>query len=686
MISEALVIGALDAAIYRDLSGLKAIRLEEGKVVDCSRDLSLLLSSGAEKRYLQPVPVSLEQLIEQLQFWSERHYLLKLLIRGMDSVCRDKTRVSCMQIAERLSQQSQLAEFAQARLLGCALPESADLAHALVLSTPYPAVHALYQQLAQVKSLIPTVVRQLQNLLYFDFAGDHDASLLLRLAVDNGLIKTAVMAVYQQDKHQLDLLVMNYSTDNDLKKLIPRLPHLLNAWRNQLNDSFPFKSAKTLQNFKEPEFQKPREETTDSIELVAEILTSWQKRTERKKTRIKQTKLNQLTQKLRIEGIEPIHKKQALDAVKRQKEFIFKLIRQGRISQLEQEVVDLVRHQKQANAKLSDVCKTLSDVGSRLIESSYGELAIKIYSYAQQANSKDVVAYNGYAETLRSLGRHEEALQAYQDTKQQFPNNVVPCAGYAETLRSLGQHKKALQAYQDTKQQFPNDVVACSGYAQQANSKDVVAYNGYAETLRSLERHEDALQAYQDTIKQFPTNRVAKNAFACLLIELEDYTQARELLNSETPQSLDGWRDYHVLAMSYLHEGNMQQAEEMLRYGVAHAPFISQQYFKNALGFLYIKQNQAAKALEHLQLSDNSIILFPQQALLYSHALAETDDKARAQAVLAQVPQKTAEIIDFCAVLKQRYLTAELINAVVKEDLDRKIYRYELNSLLRIAA
>ncbi len=183
MITEALVIGALDAAVYRDQNGLQAFRLEEGKVIDCRRDLSLLLSSGAEKRYLQPVPSSKEQLIEQVQLWGQRHYLLKLVIRGMDSVCRDKTRHSCLQIAERLLQQNDLAEFVSARVLGCPLPESADLAHALVLSESYPAVHSLYQQLEQLKDIIPVVLQDMKTLIYGDFAGDYDASLLLRLAV-----------------------------------------------------------------------------------------------------------------------------------------------------------------------------------------------------------------------------------------------------------------------------------------------------------------------------------------------------------------------------------------------------------------------------------------------------------------------------------------------------------------------
>ena len=133
LISQALVIGSVEAAVYWADEGLRALRQDaSGGFVDCSRQASLLLDCPAEKRLL--VDVSRERLEALISFWSRRQRLLNWLITGMDGTLKDETRRLSLELAEN-AWTEEIAAFARARLLGCPLPSDADPAGAIRLAS-----------------------------------------------------------------------------------------------------------------------------------------------------------------------------------------------------------------------------------------------------------------------------------------------------------------------------------------------------------------------------------------------------------------------------------------------------------------------------------------------------------------------------------------------------------------------
>jgi tetratricopeptide (TPR) repeat protein len=144
-------------------------------------------------------------------------------------------------------------------------------------------------------------------------------------------------------------------------------------------------------------------------------------------------------------------------------------------------------------------------VASSAFPTSDFDVALEAYETTIKLFPHNLVAQVGRAETLRSMGRLEEALIAYETTIEVFPRDVVAHTGRAEMLRSMGRFEEALKAYESTINLFPDNVVA---------------QVGRAETLRSLGQIDEALRAYNDTIERFPTSEVVRNGRAETLREL----------------------------------------------------------------------------------------------------------------------------------------------------------------------
>ncbi len=215
-------------------------------------------------------------------------------------------------------------------------------------------------------------------------------------------------------------------------------------------------------------------------------------------------------------------------------------------------------HALKQNGRLQDALaqylKACSISASPVARTGYAETlrsmgrfdeALIAYEETKRKHPTNAVAKNGYAETLRSMGRFEEALIAYEEAKHQHPNDVITESGYAETLRSMGRFDEALIAYQETKQQHPNDVITESGYAETLRSmgrfdealiayeetkrqhpSDITPKNGYAETLRSMGRFDEAIIAYEEIKRQHRSDIYAKNGYAETLRSMGRFDEA----------------------------------------------------------------------------------------------------------------------------------------------------------------
>jgi tetratricopeptide (TPR) repeat protein len=259
--------------------------------------------------------------------------------------------------------------------------------------------------------------------------------------------------------------------------------------------------------------------------------------------------------------------------------------------------------------------ETLRDLG-RLEE------ALSAYDGAVERFPNDVVARNGRAETLRELGRLEDALSAYDGAVERFPDNAVARNGRAETLRDLGRLDDALSAYDAAIERFPNDAVARNGRAETLRElgrlddalsaydaaverfpDNAVARTGRAETLRELGRLDDALAAYDGAIERFPNNAYAQRGKAAILVQLSRFAEARGMLPTAPPKTSGDWIAAHIVAMSYLREGDVAAAVSRLRHGLENCPFnASRPYFATALAVAELRLGQAKEAANILRI------------------------------------------------------------------------------------
>ena len=250
LISQALVIGSVEAAVYWTDEGLRALRREpSGGFVDCSRQASLLLDCPAEKRLV--VDVSREQLEDSITLWSRCQRLLNWLITGMDGTISDESRRLSLELAEtawieemldsvraRLLGPSDIVAFARARLLGCPLPSDADTAGAIRLANGLPHCLGMFHDLMAAAEYIEPVSRKLKELVYFDYAGDVPPDETYRALLDQGIVAAAVTLLAQGYDPGLDKLVMQFSNNHELLAVCPRLPELLSAFVGWMRNKY----------------------------------------------------------------------------------------------------------------------------------------------------------------------------------------------------------------------------------------------------------------------------------------------------------------------------------------------------------------------------------------------------------------------------------------------------------------
>ncbi|MFM8582608.1 MAG: tetratricopeptide repeat protein, partial [Planctomycetaceae bacterium] len=159
----------------------------------------------------------------------------------------------------------------------------------------------------------------------------------------------------------------------------------------------------------------------------------------------------------------------AKSRVDRQKESILRCLKKQDWSRVEREVSELVAAQLEAGGP-EYACKSLCDLAQRAQENGHFRLHREWSQQAVELCPEDAWAWSQLGHAQRMAGNWEEALAAYSNASA-FGNHGIGATGRAETLKSLGRYEEALSSYDAVIREFP-----C----------DVVARNGRAETLKSL--------------------------------------------------------------------------------------------------------------------------------------------------------------------------------------------------------
>jgi tetratricopeptide (TPR) repeat protein len=101
-------------------------------------------------------------------------------------------------------------------------------------------------------------------------------------------------------------------------------------------------------------------------------------------------------------------------------------------------------------------------------------------------------ALAGSAETLRDMGRYDQALDEYNKLVKDYPTEEALWCGLASVYLDMGQFDKAIQ-----------------NFGKALRNKDVVARNGRATAYKHAGQFEQALRIYDQVIREYPNDEFA---------------------------------------------------------------------------------------------------------------------------------------------------------------------------------
>lgn len=209
MITEAMVMGAIGTAVFREGDAVLTVRLGPGGrgLVPCDRDFGFISDLGVERRFLPTPPRDLGELEEQLRTWSDRHHALDAAVRGMSPALSEQTRRDCLAYAETLLGNRDVFAFVRARLLGSPLDERANLGGALEIAGELGALRVLdlYRSLETAAGAIPEARTALDHVLFEDLEDERleDFDYVRRAIIDKGLVADAAEALSAGDLNGL---------------------------------------------------------------------------------------------------------------------------------------------------------------------------------------------------------------------------------------------------------------------------------------------------------------------------------------------------------------------------------------------------------------------------------------------------------------------------------------------------
>ncbi len=126
-----------------------------------------------------------------------------------------------------------------------------------------------------------------------------------------------------------------------------------------------------------------------------------------------------------------------LPGIQRQVAWIGDRLKGGETARAEKAVVDLIDRQRERSRR-EDIVKTLTAVADLGRAVRLFDWTWRLLTAVDQLGVADATALNVRAETLRDLGRYEEALTTFQETMRRFPRNEVAPNAYAHLLAELG--------------------------------------------------------------------------------------------------------------------------------------------------------------------------------------------------------------------------------------------------------
>ena len=148
-----------------------------------------------------------------------------------------------------------------------------------------------------------------------------------------------------------------------------------------------------------------------------------------------------------------------------------------------------------------------------------------------------------------------------------------------------------------------------------------------AQVLQSMNDNNEALNVLRKGVREFENDKPLRHAYARLLIQTEEYEEAKEQFQFIMEQDTQDWETLYSVALLDLEMQNFDSAAQAFvrLIGVDHRSDDSQYY----LGYIYEKQEDYERAIENYRLvriGTNNFLAAQQQATRFSIQLGKIDE------------------------------------------------------------
>ncbi len=255
------------------------------------------------------------------------------------------------------------------------------------------------------------------------------------------------------------------------------------------------------------------------------------------------------------------------------------------------------------------------------------EEAIKLYdSCALDAPNNEAV-FCGRAEVFRAKGDLEGALTAFDLAIERSPLSVQAIIGKAEVLEDLGRISASSDALKYGLSKFPGEEAFAIGLARLMRrthplhealaefdrlSKELpdngwIAFNRVL-VLRRTGNYEAALRALMMLLDRWPNNAPASNSLISTFIQMGRLSEARSLMNFQSPLSTHDWRQVILHSMLYKAEGDFETAIEVLKNAAQRVPFARERKLMySTLAYFNIERGNYKSASDFPELDSSPI-------------------------------------------------------------------------------
>jgi tetratricopeptide (TPR) repeat protein len=510
---DAIISGRAGVALLVDGEVLSSFDVEDPGTLMPRRpaDLRLLFGEAPDVQFLEGV--NRDEAARHLELAFNCASALDLDLILFDAELTDDVRDDAADELDRLLSDPPVVEYLENILFGKPLPAAADIAGALARceGKRLPRLSSTLQLLEGYQPSIRAVCAQWDALPQKLFGGEERKAEFQRVAVREGLFRQLAIEVANGPRARINEFIVRSGINHSITSL-RSYREVLQQWVG------PFR----------PHADAPR--VRHEVEVVSEEASQTRRgKRGRRRRKSAEEELNKLQGQLDL----------IVSAMWR-RDFAF-------ARKITDEVIDY----QLKNARPIHVAKTLCNLATEAKALGLFPLQFELTERAIQIAPDDGWSWAQYADALLNLQRPAEALKAYEQAES-FGKGVVARSGRAETLRAMGRFDEALAAY---------DTVLAN------NTEDAIARNGRSGVLLALRRYDEALESLPDKLPITHNDWVGYHIRGMILLRKSRIDEAIRIFEhgvkeDPIPSSKEYFRT--ALAVACLRRKDYRRAESAL--------------------------------------------------------------------------------------------------------------------------